>query len=467
MNKKIRFLIILPIVLFAAFVIYFFGEEYIRNYLSRAKLANFSRIPSGSRVLVIAPHCDDETLSSGELISRMVKKGVNFKVVLMTNGDGFTDAAYAAYHETYLESGDFIKLGYLRQGETRDALTFLGLKEKDIIFLGYPDGGLYTMWNQDNWSSTYTSIHTGQNKSPYNNSYTKNTPYMGKSVVKDLSEIISSYKPDYIFYPHPNDRHPDHLASYCFTKYTLNLLGLRPHEYVYLVHRGDWPVITKNSKNLYLNPPTSLMYGYSNWIGFDLSARETGQKWEAISKYSSQVRVMGPRLLAFARKNELFAEYKDGTIRTDWNVNNSVYKSYLLTSDPISDIFLATIQGSGDLKALYGYRNTAGDLKFFLEMRDDVNSEVHYTLDMIMLRNSIETGRLTLNMKEGKHTITLTAQDKSRDIDGTLCTVNGKIIELTLPQEYQAGCDRLFIGAVTSIYKVRLDNIAWRMYNIK
>src|SRR5512136_1478514 len=44
------------------------------------------------RLLVLAPHCDDETLGSGGLIQSALAAGIQVRVVIATNGDGYVFA---------------------------------------------------------------------------------------------------------------------------------------------------------------------------------------------------------------------------------------------------------------------------------------------------------------------------------------------------------------------------------------
>ena len=54
---------------------------------------------AGERLLVIAPHPDDETLGAGGLIQRVLERGGTVRVVLVTAGDGYVEAVV---HETGL-----------------------------------------------------------------------------------------------------------------------------------------------------------------------------------------------------------------------------------------------------------------------------------------------------------------------------------------------------------------------------
>ncbi len=78
--------------------------------------------------LVVAPHPDDEVLSTGGLILRQRTRGAHVEVLAVTDGE-------AAYPEV-------TDLGPLRAGEQRGALDILGVSADDTCRLGLPDGGV-------------------------------------------------------------------------------------------------------------------------------------------------------------------------------------------------------------------------------------------------------------------------------------------------------------------------------------
>src|SRR5262249_6702771 len=49
------------------------------------------QIPPHTRLMVFAPHPDDETLAAGGLIQHVVAKQGTVRVVFLTNGDGYPD----------------------------------------------------------------------------------------------------------------------------------------------------------------------------------------------------------------------------------------------------------------------------------------------------------------------------------------------------------------------------------------
>jgi LmbE family N-acetylglucosaminyl deacetylase len=77
--------------------------------------------------MIFAPHPDDEVLMTSGVIENAIKEGNKVRVVIVTNGD------FGASNKTY---------GQIRLIESLKALTFLGVRIEDIIFLGYGDTGM-------------------------------------------------------------------------------------------------------------------------------------------------------------------------------------------------------------------------------------------------------------------------------------------------------------------------------------
>ncbi|RPI27143.1 MAG: PIG-L family deacetylase, partial [Chloroflexota bacterium] len=106
------------------------------------------------RVLIIAPHPDDETIGAGGLIQAARSRGAEVRVVIVTNGDGQAFAPLALNHCLLPRTKDYVALGERRQKETVNALGLLGLVQEDVHFLGYPDRQLATLWAA-NWTSDF------------------------------------------------------------------------------------------------------------------------------------------------------------------------------------------------------------------------------------------------------------------------------------------------------------------------
>ncbi|MHC4944097.1 MAG: PIG-L deacetylase family protein [Planctomycetota bacterium] len=83
--------------------------------------------PVRGKVLVLAPHADDETIGMGGTMAMHHELGDPVDVLFLTNGQtGNADGRYG--HEEYIR---------LRQEESRAACKILGVR--DLIFWEYPD----------------------------------------------------------------------------------------------------------------------------------------------------------------------------------------------------------------------------------------------------------------------------------------------------------------------------------------
>ncbi|MDR3590024.1 MAG: PIG-L family deacetylase [Negativicutes bacterium] len=275
------------------------------------------RIAKDDRVLIFAPHCDDETISSSGVLTDAVRAGSQVLVVFMTNGDGFTFAAEEQFKRLFLTSEDYIRSGYSRQAEALTALESLGLSPQQVIFLGYPDRGLETLWaRQWRTEDPFVSHYTRSSHSPYAYSYEPNAPYAGENVLKNVEEILVRFRPTTVLLPHPHDEHHDHAATYAFVTAALCKLDLgrvlpRPHLYYYLVHRGDFPIPHGYLPDNSLLPPRPLQsLNKVKWHAYPLDKETETEKYRATLKYTSQIKVpiMSKLLLSLVRTNELFAE---------------------------------------------------------------------------------------------------------------------------------------------------------------
>ena len=83
------------------------------------------RVGRGERLLVIAPHPDDETIGAGGLIQRVHAGGGEVRVVLITAGDGFVEAVAHETGTPQPRPSVFIAYGEERLREARAAVRTL------------------------------------------------------------------------------------------------------------------------------------------------------------------------------------------------------------------------------------------------------------------------------------------------------------------------------------------------------
>lgn len=169
---------------------------------------------SGYDILVFAPHPDDEALGCAGMIYNESKKGRKVKVVLLTNGDADIEF-WEKLHNRKPTNEDMREHGRIRQRETISAMALLDIREKDILFLGYPDNGLQEILSSENYTEIkpFKSKFTGLTRTAYENSYHKNASYCKMNLIGDVKDILNQYTPRKVFVTHPLDGHDDHRAS--------------------------------------------------------------------------------------------------------------------------------------------------------------------------------------------------------------------------------------------------------------
>ena len=276
-------------------------------------------VAAGERLLVIAPHPDDETLGAGGLIQRLLERGGTVRVVLITAGDGYVEAVQ---HETGLphpRPSQYIAYGERRLREARAAVRELGGNRIRLQVLGFPDGGLTSLlhahWQRTNPKHSST---TGVSEPPYPEALDTRIAYDGADLRRELLRLLDEVHPTMVALPHPLDRHPDHRATSLFTLLALDDWageGAKPplpRLLAYVVHWPDWPpgwnaatpLLAATEAPLELPPTLPLRDGTRSDL--ILSEPEITKKAAALAKYATQQEVIAGLLAAFVRRTEPF-----------------------------------------------------------------------------------------------------------------------------------------------------------------
>jgi|GEM_PF-511298 len=294
-----------------AYTIISFGLGIAGGYfLTKGGLFEFDEITPEDRILIIAPHIDDEAICTGGIIQEAVEKEANIRVVFLTNGDDNIGSAIAEGKK--LEPNEFIVMGEQRMQEGRNSAAVLGLAQDNVIFLGYPDGGLYHMLSVNfGLDNPYISRSTKFSYNPYRGTYREEQKYAGENLVSDLKNIIDDFQPTIVFLPHIRDKHPDHRAAHLFLEKAING-GDYSHVrfFSYLVHYKLYPPKKRLLPLHFMYPPKSL-FAQEGWYSFNLSEEQQKKKEEAIYENYSQVKpaLVGSLknfLLSFVKRNEIF-----------------------------------------------------------------------------------------------------------------------------------------------------------------
>lgn len=347
------------------------------------------------RVLVLAPHCDDEILGAGGLIMAARRLEIDVRVVIATNGDGFRFATMEDLRRLSPRNQDFIHMGMLRQQESLSALRSLGVPFDQVSFLGYPDRGLSALWN-GHWSAQnpYRSPYSGTSQSPYPITYDPDAVYAGEHLLANLLEILSSYHPDLIVYPHPNDVHPDHWSLSAFTRLALALIqrqepSYQPDAYVYLVHRSDFPIPSGFHPDASLLPPPALFDLPPQWFHLEMSESDVASKWQALQQYTSQLGLLRGLFKQFVRADELFGRWEpvempflasgEWSVPENWQDENG--QTILpVQLDPSRDVMVHDAVSAADLTAVYTAMGTDRSLLACVRVRGRPSSALTYVL---------------------------------------------------------------------------------------
>ena len=128
--------------------------------------------PRGGRVLVLAPHMDDEVIGCGGTLYKHIRNGAEVTVVYMTDGrNGSSTIKYLSGEEKRRRERELVET---RKWEAQMAMRTLGIKQG--IFLDAED------WNLSS------------------------TP----EIQSRLREILYSIEPDVVYLPFFLEEHPDH-----------------------------------------------------------------------------------------------------------------------------------------------------------------------------------------------------------------------------------------------------------------
>jgi LmbE family N-acetylglucosaminyl deacetylase len=279
--------------------------------LAAAPVPRTLTVSGDTRLMVIAPHPDDEILGAGGLMRRVHDAGGAVHVVYLTDGDGYRDGVKLEEHGKRLSSGNYKDYGRRRQHEALDALKTLGLDEHDATFLRFPDGGLCKL-TRTYWSESrraYRSPYTRRDRPPISDTIVPDTEYRGEDLTQELAKIIGDFRPTLILVPRKEDQHPDHCAAFYFVADALGDVArvhpeLTPDLVNYIVHYNNWPFEDDGPR---LDPPPGLRGGASGWMRVELTREELRAKRAALHRYKTQMDAMRWFLEAFARSNEMFS----------------------------------------------------------------------------------------------------------------------------------------------------------------
>ena len=212
------------------------------------------------RVLVVAPHPDDETLATAGLLQRSITWGAAVRVVFVTDGENNPWPQRLVERRWRLGSNARTRWAERRRDETFEALACLGIPASSAVFLHFPDQGLTSL------------LLDG-----------------GGSLVPALTTELKTWRPTLVAAPAAADRHPDHSALAVLLRFAIDRLAAAHtglSQVAYVVH----------------GPPPAGAFQLA------LAPAERDRKYAAILCHRSQLVLSRRRFLSHATEQECFVD---------------------------------------------------------------------------------------------------------------------------------------------------------------
>ena len=421
------------------------------------------------RILVLAPHPDDETLSSGGLIQQAQAMGLPVHVAFLTNGDN-NEWAFSLYRGALsLDPTSVLEGGLVRHQEALNATAALGLKPEDVTFLGYPDFGTLRIW-LDHWRDRepLRAMMTERNAVPYTSALSPNAPYRGESILADLTTVLRDFKPTKIIVSDPDDQNPDHQALNIFTRVALwNLRDeISPEVYTYLVHYGRFPAPRGLLKDAPLEPPANFDVG-DIWHTLPLTPAQVDRKLAALQQHKTQWDASAKYLESFVRSNELFAAQGDDLkVTPDAPVVVNENIALRGARQPLEELTLQ--EGAMYVGAEIDRISLDGDtLVITATLAQPLPQDVKATADLFGYRDDrpfAEMPKLHIEIGESGHKLYDLGKPLKDDL--VQVTSNPNAIEIRVPLAALGSPQRVLLGLRVQTGEVPLESEPWRALDL-
>jgi LmbE family N-acetylglucosaminyl deacetylase len=273
----------------------------------------------GERLLLLAPHPDDETLGAAGLTQRVLAQAGTVRTLVFTAGDGFIAAVQQQTGRRRPKPRAFLSYGERRIREAHSVANVLGAGRIRLDVLGFPDGGLLPLLFE-HWDLTLPerSLTTGRRTQPYREGMEPYLAYSGSNLHFEILRVLRELRPTLIAFTDPLDEHPDHRAVGLFallatSDFMRGRAGPWPRLLSYLVHWRHWPPDSgaweapQPPVDRPLTLPEDLPSRGQMRVCLQLTDEEMTRKQAALSEYRTQNQVMPVYLAAFVRRSECFS----------------------------------------------------------------------------------------------------------------------------------------------------------------
>lgn len=420
------------------------------------------------RILILAPHPDDEIIACGGIIQKAVSKGIPIRIVFFTYGDNNQWSFILYRKHPVLKPGAVRSMGLIRHDEAIEADRILGVSDSDLIFLGYPDFGTLNIWYA-HWGKEppFKSMLTKVDAVPYKNAMRPGAPYKGEEVLRDLESILREFKPTKIFVSHPADHNPDHRSLYLFTRVALWNLEkeIKPELYPYLVHFKNWPKPRGYYPDKNLEPPL-FFAGLILWKILNLNPEEINRKESALKAHKSQYESSSKYLSSFSRLNELFGDFQEISVSAGAPPLSLLpdHKGELMeTPEELIDREQAVFLG---VKEKY-IQLKNDQIEFTIKFSKPLANKIGVSVFIFGYRNDKSFAEMPkIRIKLGERKCKIYDKNKIIETNDINVTRDKNQITIQMPLDALGHPQRIMASALSYMDNVPLDWVLWRIIEI-
>jgi len=418
---------------------------------------------AADRILILAPHPDDESLACGGVVQRAVAQGLPVRIVFLTYGDNNEWSFMVYRRRPELLPWQVHAMGEVRHAEAVAAAAALGVAPKALTFLGYPDFGTLHIWGS-HWgpAAPFRSMLTRVTAVPYADAYRPGAPYTGEAIVQDLAGILHDFQPTQVFVSHPADHNPDHQALYLFTQIALWGHEGRPQVHPYLVHYPRWPRPRGLAPGRVIAPPGQLGTR-CDWHALQLSAEELVGKATALQAHQTQYGYCRAYLDSFMATNELYGDFPVARLTGEHNTSLALGAAAAEPADELEDVERARFVGLES----YTVQLSAGVLALGIGLSRPLGREVaagFYAFGYRADRPFAAMPKLHVEVGELRHRVTDRGRALPRgavEVRRDACAIDVRIPLPTLGQP-----ERVMLSAATRLGELPLSTQPWRVVEV-
>jgi len=237
-------------------------KEQAMKYKERGREGKMSK-----KIIVFAPHPDDETLGCGGTIAKRISEGYEVLIVVMTDGKYAFSKVLGINSDPSPE-----ELKQIRREEMKRAAKSLGVLERNVIFLDFEDGKL------------------GENS---------------KEAEEEATQILKENRPAEAYFPYEKDDHIDHRETNRIIKNSIKKLGLPILKYQYSIYQRYLRVGPIVDKLLNLFKRNMVQVDISEFLSLkEVAVKEFKSEITIIS--SKQERPILTEIKSFLKNKETF-----------------------------------------------------------------------------------------------------------------------------------------------------------------